>query len=289
MTHQVLLFYKYVTLIDPEVVAERVRTLATELNLLGRVIVAEEGINGTLEGEIASTEAFVAAFFTDERFSDVNVKRSAGDGASFKKLSVKVRDEIVGTRFDTETVNPRVKTATHLAPEELRTWYESGREFVVVDMRNDYEYRSGHFKGSINPELESSRDLPEALPKLAPLKDKTVLTVCTGGVRCEKMSAYLLAQGFTDVYQLENGIHGYMEKYPGQDFDGTLYTFDNRLVMDFGGERTVVGRCHLCESATEIYVNCLNNECHLHFLICTDCNEIDGAFCSDACKELCMT
>lgn len=287
--HQVLLFYKYVTIEDPETVASRVRELATTYTLLGRAIIAQEGINATFEGTVENTEAFVREFLTDSRFADILVKRSRGTGDAFPKLSVKVRDEIVATKFDKELVDPRVKTAPRVTAGELRTWYETGKDFVVVDMRNDYEFRSGHFKDSVNPGLESSRDLPEALPKLEALKDKTVLTVCTGGIRCEKMSAYLLANGFNDVHQLENGIHGYMEEYPGKDFEGTLYTFDNRLTMDFGGERSVIGACHHCQSPTETYVNCRNDACHLHFLVCANCTTAEGAFCSDDCTALCTT
>lgn len=284
MSPQVLLFYKYVTIDNPEALAARVRALATKYVLLGRALIAEEGINATLEGATDATEAFIKEFLTDPRFSDMQIKRSSGTGDTFPKLSVKVRDEIVGTRFPKE-VDPRVETAPRLTPEELREWFERGEEFAIVDMRNDYEFKSGHFKGSVNPELESSRDLPDALPKLEHLKGKKVLTVCTGGVRCEKMSAYLIQNGFEDVYQLENGIHGYMEKYPGKDFLGTLYTFDKRLVMDFGGEREIVGRCHKCETPTEVYVNCRNNTCHLHFLVCADCRQDDGTVCSEACAR----
>lgn len=286
MTHQVLLFYKYVTVEDPIELKDRIRSLAEAHGLLGRVLVAAEGINGTLEGAVEDTEAFARELLADERFSDMSVKRSSGDGNAFRKLYVKVRDEIVGTRFDKELVDPRVRTGRHLKPEELRAWYEEGKEFVIVDMRNDYEYQSGHFRDSVNPGLENSRDLPKALPKLEPLKDKTVLTVCTGGVRCEKMSAYLLANGFKDVYQLEDGMHGYMEKYPGQDFEGTLYTFDNRLTMDFGGDRVIVGRCRLCDAATESYVNCANDFCHLHFLVCDTCSSKGPATCSPECAEI---
>jgi len=283
MAYQVLLFYKYVTVEDPADLAVRVRSLAERYRLLGRVIVAAEGINGTLEGLTPDTESFVEEFLTDARLADMQVKRSAGTGAAFPRLSIKVRNEIVGTHFDKETVDPRVRTAPRLTPEELRAWYEEQRDFVVVDMRNDFEFRSGHFKDSINPQLRASRDLPEAMPILEPLKDKTVVTVCTGGVRCEKMSAYLMSKGFTDVYQLENGMHAYMETYPGKDFLGTLYTFDNRLVMDFGGEREVVGTCHLCDATTEVYVNCANLSCHLHFLVCEQCNKPEGVFCSENC------
>lgn len=283
MSYQVLLFYKYVTVEDPGALREWIRAKASSLQLTGRVLVAEEGLNGTLEGFIENAQAFARALAKDPRFADMPVKTSEGTGNAFKKLSVKVRSEIVGTLFDPVTVDPRVKTGKRISPEELHAWYESDKDFVVVDMRNDYEYQSGHFKDAVNPQLKHSRDLPRAVPKLEHLKEKTVLTVCTGGVRCEKMSAYLLSQGFKDVYQLENGIHGYMEKYPGQHYRGTLYTFDKRLTMDFGGEREVVGRCRLCEAKTERYVNCANDRCHFHFLACDACHTCSAPLCRPGC------
>lgn len=281
-TPHILLFYKYVSVEDPEALSAHLRTQAKERNLVGRILVATEGINGTVEGSVADTEAFAKELLSDERFSDMRIKRSAGTGTAFPKLSVKVRNEIVGTQFPA-SVDPTKRTGTHLPPETLREWYEEGKDFVVVDMRNDYEFRSGHFKDSINPGLENSRDLPKALPKLEEFKDKTVLTVCTGGIRCEKMSAFLLENGFTDVYQLDNGIHGYMEKYPGKDFLGSLYTFDDRKTMHFGGDREIIGTCHFCASPTEKYVNCANDFCHLHFLVCEACSGNRSVFCSRAC------
>lgn len=282
--YEVLLFYKYVTIEDPEAFKGFIRALAEKHQLLGRVLVAEEGINGTLEGLKEHTDAFVADMLTDPHIADMKIKSSRGNGQAFKKLYVKVREEIVGTRFPKE-IDPRIKTGKRLSPEELKSWYESGKDFKIVDMRNDYEYQSGHFKNSINPGLEASRQLPEVIEKLEPLKDETVLTVCTGGVRCEKMSAYLLAKGFTDVYQLEEGMHAYMEKYPGEDFLGTLYTFDKRLTMDFGGEREIVGTCHFCKAKTEEYVNCGNDYCHLHFLVCENCKGEEKTFCSESCTN----
>jgi UPF0176 protein len=215
----------------------------------------------------------------------MQIKRSTGAGVSFPKLSVKVRDEIVSTRFPKD-VDPRIRTAPHLTPDELRTWYENQKDFVVVDMRNSYEFASGHFKNSIDPGMTASRELPQLIDKIREeTKDKTVLTVCTGGVRCEKMSALLLHEGFKDVYQLDGGMHGYMEKYPGKDFLGTLYTFDERLVMDFGGEREVVGICKRCEDKTERYQNCANAECNMLFLICPSCMSAEGpGFCSAKCE-----
>lgn len=281
---EVILFYKYVSIEDPETMKSTVRALAEIHHLLGRVLIAEEGINGTLEGKKEDTDAFTEALRAIPVFSDMKVKTSSGNGEAFKKLYVKVRTEIVGTRFPKE-VDPRVQTAPRLTPEELKSWYESGKDFKIIDMRNDYEYQSGHFKNSINPGMEASRELPDVMDKLEPLKDETVLTVCTGGVRCEKMSAYLLAKGFKDVYQLEEGMHAYMQKYPGEDFLGTLYTFDKRLTMDFGGEREIVGTCRMCSAKTEEYVNCGNDFCHRHFLVCQDCKGEEKTFCSEECTN----
>lgn len=284
--YQVLLFYAYVNLEDPETVAHGVRVLAESLGLTGRVIVAYEGINATLEGTVDDTEQFARAVLLDDRFAGMQIKRSHGSGLSFPALSVKVRKEIVGTGFTKEEADPAVRTAPRLSASELRAWFSNNKDFTIVDMRNNYEFASGHFKNSVQPDISASRHLPLAMHNLEPLKEKTVVTVCTGGVRCEKMSAYLQSHGFTDVYQLDGGIHTYMEQFPGQDFQGTLYTFDRRLTMDFGGEREIIGQCHVCGATTEQYVDCAEDTCHYHFLACTQCSGADGrAFCSDACRD----
>lgn len=284
--YQVLLFYKYTDIADPAVLAAHVRSLAEEFSLSGRVIVAEEGINATLEGLIADTESFATRFKADPRFADVQIKRSAGTGASFPKLSVKVRTEIVSTGFTREEADPRVATAPKMSPEELRAWYEAGRDFVVIDMRNNYEFDSGHFKNSIQPNISASRHLPLALEKLEPVREQTVVTVCTGGIRCEKMSAYLMHKGFKDVRQLDGGIHSYMEKYPGKDFLGTLYTFDQRKTMHFQGDREVIGQCRLCGASSEDYADCAESSCHLHFIACSSCRDTQGnVWCSVECQK----
>jgi UPF0176 protein len=285
MPFQVLLFYKYVTIQNPKEFADAFRLQAQALNLKGRAIIAEEGLNATLEGEIEKTEQFIQELKQDSRFADLKVKRSAGTGSSFPKLMVKVRNEIVGTHFSQAEADPRVRTAPYLAPEQLRQMYKANEDFVVIDMRNSYEFASGHFKNSIDPGLRASRDLESAVIKLEPYKNKKIVTVCSGGIRCEKMSAYLLSKGFTNVHQLEDGIHAYMEKYPGQDFLGTLYTFDDRIVMDFGGERETVGTCRHCQQKSERYLNCANDDCHLHMVVCSTCAPTEkDAFCSTSCK-----
>lgn len=285
MNYQVLLFYKYVTIENPEELKKTYIALCERFNLKGRTILAEEGINSTLEGTVEDTENFLKESLQDVRFADMQIKRSKSEGMSFPRLSVKVRTEIVGTRFPKE-VDPRIKTGKYLSPDDLHDWYENQKDFVVVDMRNSYEFESGHFKNSIDPGMDASRELPEVIEKFADAKDKTVLTVCTGGVRCEKMSAYLMHQGFKDVYQLDGGMHSYMEKYPSGYFKGTLFTFDDRLVMDFGGEREVIGTCKRCNAKNEQYQNCANAECNMLFLICNDCMSSEGpGFCSEKCEK----
>jgi UPF0176 protein len=283
--HQVLLFYKYVTIENPEELKGYFRTLCEKYELLGRTIVAAEGINSTLEGTVENTESFLKEFLVDPRFSDMHIKRSAGTGDSFPRLSVKVRNEIVGTRFPKE-IDPRVQTAPHMSAEELHALYEKQEDFIVLDMRNSYEYESGHFENSIDPGMDASRQLPEVLEKLDVNDDKKIVTVCTGGVRCEKMAAYLVHKGFKNVHQLDGGMHTYMEKYPEGHFKGALFTFDNRLVMDFGGKREIVGKCKRCSAPNEQYQNCANAECNMLFLICNNCMSAEGpGFCGEKCEK----
>jgi UPF0176 protein len=186
----------------------------------------------------------------------------------------------VALNLGEEDFNPNNTTGKYLSPEELNKLYEKNDDFVVVDMRNDYEYKVGHFRNSINPKMENFRDLPNILPKLEDLKNKKVVTVCTGGVRCEKASGYLLKKGFTDVYQLHGGMHRYMEKFGNKDFLGKLYVFDGRVVSGPDGQHEVVGRCVSCRNHTENYINCANLDCHDHVLQCEKCVVENSMLCS---------
>ncbi len=285
MKYQVLLFYKYVTIEDPEALKGAFRALCEKYELKGRTILAEEGINSTLEGTVENTENFLTEFLADERFRDMQIKKSQGSGSSFPRLMIKVRTEIVGTRFPKE-IDPRIKTAPHLSADELHALYEKKEDFVVLDMRNSYEYESGHFENSIDPGMDASRELPKVIEDLKVGDGKKIVTVCTGGIRCEKMSAYLLHKGYTNVHQLDGGMHTYMEKYPEGHFKGTLFTFDDRLVMNFGGKREIVGKCKRCDSPNEQYQNCANAECNMLFLICNECMSAEGpGFCSEKCEK----
>jgi UPF0176 protein len=285
--YQILLFYKYVPIEDPLKERDNQRALCEKYGFKGRLIVAHEGINFTLEGIKEHTEAYIEELKKDPRFTDIHFKRSVGTGDAFPKLSVKVRPEIVSLHLE-EDIDPNQIRGVHLKPEELKQWYEEGKEFYVIDMRNDYEFKVGHFKDSIYMPIQNFRDIPKALASIEHLKNKTVVPVCTGGVRCEKASGLLVREGFTDVYQLDGGMVTYMEKFPAQEFKGTLYVFDKRITMDFDpkDKHEVVGSCDKCGESTEAFVNCKNKQCNKHILCCEKCRLEDGtAFCSPACEE----
>jgi UPF0176 protein len=287
--YEVILFYKYIKIEDPQSFCDLQKKLCFDLGLKGRILIAEEGINGTLEGTSDAIERYCTDLLSQEIFKDVKIKRSQGDGKSFPKLSVKVRKEIVASDLDPKFAEVSKYTADYVTAEELHSWFEEGKEFYVVDMRNDYEQRSGHFENSILSEIEHFRNLPEFLPKIKHLQDQTLVTVCTGGVRCEKASAFLKTNGFKKVYQLKDGIVTYMEKYPNQHFKGKLYVFDSRILLGFNTEapeHEIIGVCEKCEQKSENYINCAYDECHRHFIVCENCLVNGKAYCSSNCEEI---
>lgn len=282
MKYTVLLYYKYVRVKNPQELMTIQRAYCEALGLKGRIILADEGINGTLEGTDANVKKYIELMEGDKRFRNINWKKSAGNGKSFRKLSVKVRPEIVTTGVPNKDFGPLVNgphggamTGKYLSAEKLKKWYEDNKEFYVVDMRNDYEFEIGRFKNSIWPDgLGHFRDVPQAVKKISNLKDKTVVTVCTGGVRCETASGLLIKYGFKEVYQLENGIVTFMEKYPNTFFEGKLLVFDQREAIGFNvdsDEHKIVGQCRICKSPSENLVNYWKGKDDVYGIICKDC------------------
>lgn len=287
--YEILLYYKYVNVENPEEFKSQQLELCNQLNLKGRIIVSQEGINGTIEGTNINTQKYIDLMLSDSRFKDIHFKRSAGNGNAFPKLKIKVRPELVSLHLGSEDINPQEITGKYLDPEELHRWFEDNKEFYIIDMRNDYEHVVGQFENSILPKLHNFRDLPSALPDLEHLKNKTILTVCTGGVRCEKASGYLLNKGYNDVYQLNGGIVSYMEKYPNQNFLGKLYVFDNRVVMGFNTEaedHQIIAKCDKCGGLSDNYIDCKYIHCkgHRQFICCDKClKNKDNEYCCEDC------
>ena len=272
MSHTIILFYKYVSIEESEKLLNKQNELAEELGLTGRMIIAKEGLNATFEGTTENIDQYIETMKEDERFADIDFKKSEGTGSAFSKLSIKVRDEIVASRLSND-VNPLEDTGKYIDPEELHQWFEENKDFQVVDMRNGYEFISGHFENAIDLGMKVFRELPEKVKEMKELKNKQIVTVCTGGVRCEKASAFLRKKGFKNVYQLKGGIHRYIEKYPDGHFKGALYVFDGRMTMATAPqeEREVVGQCVFCENKTEFYADDDSTTPSRQILCCPDC------------------
>lgn len=285
--YQVLLYYKYVEIADPDAFVDDHKRLCEELELHGRILVAGEGINGTVSGPREKTQAYMDTLHADPRFADMIFKVDEADGHAFRKLRIKVRPEIVRLGLEND-VNPHERTGRRLSPAEF---YEAMQrdDVVLVDARNDYEYDVGHFRGAIRPTVKTFRDFPEWVREtLGAYRDKTVLTYCTGGIRCEKFSAMLLAEGFEDVCQLEGGIvtYGKDPEVQGRLFDGSCYVFDERVTVPVNRteEARVISRCYYCETPSERYVNCANLDCDHQLLCCAPCEMEHRRSCSPDCE-----
>lgn len=276
--YKVVLFYKYIKIDNPVEFMDSQKKLCEELALCGRMIVATEGINGTFEGEASNINKYCKELAKDNRFRYVHFKFSDGNGKAFPKLSIKVRDEIVAGHLGDADINPAEVTGKYITPEQLHKWFGDKKEFYIVDMRNDFEQEVGMFEGSIKSGMHLFRDLPKTAQTISHLKNKPIVTVCTGGVRCEKASGFLVKNGFSNVYQLAGGIHSYIQKYPNENFSGALYVFDQRVVMGFymnSRKRKVIGKCARCGKKSEYFINCKDPDCNRHFIACGDCSKQD--------------
>ncbi|SDH16670.1 UPF0176 protein [Dyadobacter soli] len=279
--YRVILYYYYTNIADPDTYRDEHHLFCVENNLLGRIIVAPEGLNGTVSGTPEQCEAYMNYVRSDARFAGVQFKIEESDHIAFQKLHVRVKDEIVNSDLP---VNPLERTGKHLEPADFKAMLNDP-DVVLVDMRSDYEHEVGKFKGAITFDMHNLRELPDHMHEIAHLKDKKVVTYCTGGIKCEKASAYLLDQGFTDVYQLHGGIIRYGLEEGGENFDGKCYVFDNRITVDVNKVNpTVISKCYICEELCDRMVNCANAECNNHVPICEKCGwEMEGT-CSAECK-----
>lgn len=285
--YQVLLYYNFVDIDDHEQFAEDHLQFCKDLGLKGRILVAHNGINGTVSGTIEQTAAYMKAMQEDERFHDTVFKIDEHDGHAFKKMHVRPREELVTLRLE-NPIDPQDLTGTYLDPKEF---YEAMQEedTVILDTRNDYEYDVGHFRGAIRPDIRSFRELPEWVEENREmLEGKRVLTYCTGGIRCEKFTGWLMEEGFEDVAQLEGGIVSYGQdpEVQGKLWDGLCYVFDNRLTVPINHtEHVVIGVDHFDGTPCERYVNCADPVCNEQIL-CSEENEhkyLRG--CTDACRR----
>lgn len=279
---KIILYYKFVPIADPEAVRLWQRALCEKLNLKGRILISGHGINGTLGGSLSDLKAYVKE--TKAYFKGVLFKWSDGERDDFPKLSIKVRDEIVTFGAADEIKvdeNGIVGGGKYLKPAQVHELVkERGEDVVFFDGRNAYEAGVGKFKNAIVPQAEHTRDFIDELegPKYNDIKDKPVITYCTGGIRCEVLSVLMKNRGFKEVYQLDGGIVKYGETY-GDDglWEGSLYVFDGRMGQKFTDKAKDIGICTHCSAKTSNYENCANKACNKLLLICEQCH--DRQFC----------
>lgn len=282
-THSILLYYCYAKIENLDIYREEHHLFCIDHNIRGRIIISPEGLNGTVSGLKEDCEKYMAYIHADPRFAKTEFKIEGHDKHAFTKIHVRVKPEIVHSSL--RHLDPNEKTGKHLAPEEFKALKDQ-EDAIILDVRSNYEHELGRFKNAITLDIENFRDFPEKVKELEHLKDKKIFTYCTGGIKCEKASAFLLEQGFKDVYQLHGGIIKYGLEAGGEDFEGKCYVFDNRIAVDINKVNpTIISTCHVCCTECDRMVNCANPTCNEHLPICEKCGwELEGA-CSISCQE----
>lgn len=288
---KILLYYKYVSLENPENIRAAQKELCQNLNLRGRILISGEGINGTVAGLASDIDQYITKTREQPAFADMEWKISWADEQVFPKLKVKVRDEIVTLGVKKSGADVAIENkADYIEPEELRQLYESQADFVIVDARNNYEAKIGKFKNSITPSIENFRDFPAFARELKKYQDKEVITYCTGGVRCEKASAYLRENGFKKVRQLHGGIHEYGQKAGGKYFEGEMFVFDKRLHVPVNSvDPEIISKCQFCQTKITRYIDCVAKGCDSLFICCEACQTEHRSTCSPECRQILTT
>lgn len=283
-----LSFYRYVKIEDPKTLRDSLFSQWIQLNCFGRIYVAHEGINAQMSVPKDNWELFVKELYADQRFKDVPFKIAVdGNGKSFYKLIVKVREKVVADGINDPAFDPS-DTGTYLDAKGFNDAINDPNT-IVVDMRNHYESEVGRFDNAFCPDADTFREeLPLVVEHLKGQEDKKVIMYCTGGIRCEKASAYLKYKGFKDVNHLKGGIIQYAQEVRElgleSKFRGVNFVFDERI-----GERItddVLSTCHQCGKPCDTHVNCKNDDCHLLFIQCDECAEKMKGCCTPACQEI---
>lgn len=289
---KILLYYRFTPITDTEAIKLWQRSLCERLNLKGRILISKHGMNGTIGGEIEDLKAYAKETKSFSGFKGMAFKWSDGEREDFPRLSVKVRSEIVTFGAPDEIVvdkNGVVGGGEHLKPEQVHKLVEErGDEVVFFDGRNAYEAAVGKFKDAVVPETRTTADFLKELAsdKYKEIKNKPVVTYCTGGIRCEALTALMKNRGFKEVYQIDGGIAKYGETYKDDGlWQGSMYVFDKRMGVKFSDKAQDIGICVHCSEKTSNYENCAFMPCNNLVLICQDCAAGNNLTCSAECAE----
>jgi len=283
--YKVISYYKFHPIADPQEFCRLHRERCAQLGLRGRVYVAAEGINGTLGGSCEGISQYEEYLTGLDGFDGIDFKEHQHDRIPFDRLSVRVRTEAIALKPG-RPVDVR-QTGAHLSPREWRAALESGEEVLLMDVRNRYEWQVGHFDGAVLPPLDNFYDFPGWLEQAKIPRDKKILMYCTGGIRCEKFSAFMKSEGYKDVSQLEGGILNYAREENGSHFRGKCFVFDDRLTVPVGAQDAApISRCEVTGAPCDTYINCANMDCNRLF-ICSPqgAQQMEGC-CSETCRAV---
>jgi len=275
---KVLLYYRFTPIADPQAMMLWQKTLCESLGIKGRILVSPHGINGTVGGDMSALKKYVKQTKKYPGFRGIDFKWSEGTGNEFPRLSVKAKKELVSFGNPDEIKvdeNGVIGGGVHLKPFQVdQLVAERGDDVIFFDGRNAFEAKIGKFKNAIVPDVTSSQQFVEEIEsgKYDHLKDKPIVTYCTGGIRCEILSVVMKNRGFNEVYHIDGGIVRYGNKF-GNDglWEGSLYTFDNRLSIDFAANPALIGECDYCKAPTRQFYNCTTASCHQLALLCEPC------------------
>jgi UPF0176 protein len=295
---KILLYYKFTPIKDPETVRLWQKTLTDSLDLRGRILISEHGINGTVGGELDDLKKYIKETKSFAGFKNMVFKWSDGGRENFPRMSVRSRRELVGFKnsddeFEVDE-NGVIGGGVHLKPKQVHELVEKyGDDVIFFDGRNAHEAAIGKFKNAIVPNTNTSRDFLDELEsdKYDDIKDKKIVTYCTGGIRCEVISAMMKKRGFSEVYQIDGGIVKYGETY-GDDglWEGSLRVFDDRMTVDFSDHTAVIGECTHCQGKTSNFENCAWANCNDLVLICENCKtDVDLLYHTDECRTAALT
>ena len=274
-------FYKYVKIDNPVEFVQKHLEFCLSLGLKGRILVGEEGINGCVYGNKEIVERYKNELMNNPLFSDIEFKDHMANKIAYRKMFVRLRKEIVNSGLDVDLR----KTAKFLTPLQLKEMLDRKEEVIMVDMRNDYESKIGKFRDAVVLPMRNFRELPNAVSEIGHLKEKRIVVYCTGGIRCEKASAYLNEIGFKDVSQIKGGILKYGEEFPDTYWERKFIVFDDRLAVQINKFNTnPLAECVWCNKKCDDYLNCHNLDCHKLIVCCKECKEKHDKSCCVDCE-----
>jgi len=274
-------FYKYVEIGNPIEFQEKHLKFCNSLGLKGRIMVGKEGINGGIYGTREQINKYKEEITKNPLFSDMEFKDQVTYKRAYRKMFVRLRKEIVAFETEVELKN----TADYVSPKEFKNILDNKEDVVLLDMRNDYEFLVGKFKNARTISMQNFRELPEKLNEIEDLKDKRIITYCTGGIRCEKGSAFLKQNGFKYVSQLKGGILSYVKQFPDTYWDGKCYVFDDRLAVPLNNKHEPISNCPWCNIMSDNILNCHNLNCNKQFTCCEECVEKHNKSCCEECEK----